>query len=62
MTRPFKGRSSWVMEFLTSSQGRVNCIRLRKAGVPLPNFSHSTNPQRAETHHALASQGHESDE
>ena len=40
MTRPFKGRPSWVMEFLTSSEGRMNCIWFRAAGVLPPMVSH----------------------
>jgi hypothetical protein len=40
MTKPFKGRPSWVMQFLTSSEGRVNCIWFRTAGVLLPIISH----------------------
>ena len=48
------------MGFLTSSEGRVNCIWFRTAGVLLPIISHPTHPQRAETRPALASQGNES--
>jgi len=48
MTRPFKGRPSWMMGFLASSEGRVNCIWFRTAGVLLPIVSHPTHPQRAE--------------
>jgi hypothetical protein len=49
MTRPFKGRLKWVMEFLTSSKGRVDCILFRTAGVLLPIIYNSTNAQRAES-------------
>jgi hypothetical protein len=38
-----------MMEFLTSSEGRVNRILFRPAGVLLPIISHPTHPQRAET-------------
>jgi hypothetical protein len=62
MTTPFKGGPSWMMGFLASSEGRVNCISFRTAGVLLPIISHLANPQRAETCPALASQGNESDE
>ena len=51
-----------LMEFLTSSEGRVNRICFRPAGVLLPIISHPTHPQRAEPRPALVSQDDESDQ
>jgi len=61
MTRPFNGRSGWMMEFVTSSEGRVNCIWFRPAGVLLPIISHLIHSQRTEPRPALAFQANESD-
>jgi hypothetical protein len=59
MNSPFRGRASWVIEFLKSPEGGMTCVWFRSACLLLSIVCHQPNPQRSTACPALASSVYE---